>query len=147
MWLQKSSSSRTKVCSSVFGSPASPPIPPSEKNLGIHEQRLALTWVVDNIASFGDEPSKVTIWGQSARAFSIDGHLKVYAKDSSTPFRAAIMSIGQMSFRYLAFPSPGIEACTGLLTAVGCANTLGELKCVKAVQAEYLISILSRFRF
>ncbi|KAJ8683814.1 hypothetical protein QAD02_019606 [Eretmocerus hayati] len=61
-------------------------------NAGLKDQSLALRWVKENIAQFGGDPDKVTIFGQSAGSVSVDLH--VVSKMSAGLFQQSLAMSG-----------------------------------------------------
>ncbi|KAF1982810.1 alpha/beta-hydrolase [Aulographum hederae CBS 113979] len=63
----------------LFGFPPAPFLP--SMNVGLLDIRLAIEWVRDNIAAFSGDPTRITLFGQSAGAGAVDGYAYSWPDD------------------------------------------------------------------
>jgi carboxylesterase type B len=62
-------------------------------NQGLWDQTMALEWTIKNIAAFGGNPKKITLFGESAGSISISYH--IVSNVSRNKFQNAIMQSGR----------------------------------------------------
>ncbi|CAL1694184.1 unnamed protein product [Somion occarium] len=127
----------------TFGFLSSSHVEPQDLNAGFHDQRLALAFLQDNLAAFGGDASKVTIWGQSAGAGSAETHVLFPAPGRSL-FRAAIFDSSTGPFKNSPpasrYDDPGFPFAR-LLEATGCSSGPDSVSCLQAVPFETLQNI------
>lgn len=106
---------------------------------GFLDQRAALQWVHDEISAFHGEPSNVTVFGESAGAWSICSHL--VSPKSRGLFARAIMQSGACSDALYFDAARAQQQGDALTAAVGCTGP-GALECLRGKSAEQLASAL-----
>jgi para-nitrobenzyl esterase len=95
-------------------------------NYGFADQQAALKWVRRNIKSFGGDPARITLFGESAGAMSVGAHLVSPASQSL--FRNALMESNPYGIPFKTptqadqirsefDATPAVAACAGIAPA------------------------------
>ncbi|KAF9060479.1 Alpha/Beta hydrolase protein [Rhodocollybia butyracea] len=106
------------------------------------DQDFALRWVQSHISKFGGDPTKVTIWGDSAGAGSVLQHIVAHDGQTSPQlFRGAITSSTYLPSQYLYNDTVPELLYSEVVTQANCTFTTNSLACLRSVDANTLGTI------
>lgn len=110
-------------------------------DFGIQDQQAALKWVRANIAPFGGDKDRVTLFGESAGAASTCANL--VSPGASGLFHRAIIQSGTCSAAWAAIPQARAYA-TGqdFVRQMGCADEPDQLACLRSKPVSQLLAFV-----
>lgn len=137
----------------IFGFPNAPQLvnQNQSQNLGALDIDTAIQWVFDNIAPFGGDPNRITIFGHSAGAALVTAF--TFAHQNDTRVKGVIQQSGSL----VGLP-PGLTAFGGpfnptawnkAANAAGCGTNADkeQLECMKEKSADELETALRNITF
>ncbi|KAI0404700.1 carboxylesterase [Xylaria palmicola] len=124
----------------IFGFPNAAGL--ATQNLGILDQRFALEWVYDNIEAFGGDPDRITLWGHSAGALSVDTLNFAYPDE---PLAAGLFLMSGTAMRTFAQGDDALQTNFSFVARhLGCdfpKDAEAELECMQQVP----VTLISNF--
>lgn len=127
----------------IFGFPNAAGLKDDEQNLGLFDQRLGLEWIRLNIAYFGGDPNRISLWGQSAGAMSVDYYNFAYPTDPIV--QGLIMDSGN-ALVSIGSSDPEHTNFTFVASHFGCSNlsVQAELDCFRNVSTTEIEAFLKQ---
>ncbi|EEP79125.1 predicted protein [Uncinocarpus reesii 1704] len=111
----------------IFGFAGAPGLP---QNVGLLDQRLAVEWVRDNIAAFGGDPDRITIFGHSAGGVAVDYYTYAWKQD---PIVSGVISMAGTALSMAPnTPAESTKYWNAAVTALGCQDSSDTVACVRS---------------
>jgi len=111
-------------------------------NLGLQDQRLAFKWIQKYVSNFGGDPTKVTIWGESAGAISVSLQMLTNGGNTEGLFRGGFMQSGSPTpVGDITHGQPGYDM---LVSETGCTGLSDTLACLRNVSAATLQAAIDK---
>ncbi|XP_046670059.1 acetylcholinesterase-like isoform X3 [Homalodisca vitripennis] len=111
-------------------------------NLGLHDTRLALEWVRDEISGFGGDPTQVTLFGQSAGSVMTQFHY-ISSLSSDLFIRAIAHSGSALAEWGLVSYTEAIRRAKVLAQGLGCDTNQNDsilLACLQSVDIKDIVT-------
>ncbi|KAJ6588791.1 acetylcholinesterase [Mycena capillaripes] len=134
----------------ILGFPNARGLADGQQNLGILDQRMALEWLRDNVASFGGDPNRIMMWGQSAGAVAADIHAYAFYQD---PIAQSYFMQSGTVFNFSPHRDLTFSNFSFVARHVGCeapcgdddADGAAELDCMRRVPFARLINFVGQY--
>ncbi|KAK4880585.1 hypothetical protein RN001_008731 [Aquatica leii] len=114
-------------------------------NLGLKDQAFALQWVKNNIGSFGGNPEKITVMGQSAGGFS--AHMHMFSPLTKNFIKGVIAQSGTALNPWGLVPIPVVKSRTKILAnGLGCVNNVDTASMINCLKTKPVMDIMDAIK-
>ncbi|KAH9485648.1 Para-nitrobenzyl esterase [Psilocybe cubensis] len=127
----------------IFGQPNAPQLvsKTGSQNFGLLDIEAAVQWVHENIAAFGGDPDRISLFGQSAGSTATDAYAFSHPQDKIV--KGIIQQSGNLGLvtnGLLANPTLDETTWNNLASSLGCGKTANsaQLSCMKEIPSRTL---------